>query len=123
MTQPAKDFWARADRKLLESWPKDEAGAPEAAARLDIQWELDSRADITVSFLQSCGIPAFQNGFPRQGPGGLRRPGGGDLGPRLPAGGGPGPAERTFGSSGAGLTVLLPFPTIQSSGGILAWTL
>ena len=62
MTQPAKDFWARADRKLLESWPKDEAGAPEAAARLDIQWELDSRADITVSFLQSCGIPAFQNG-------------------------------------------------------------
>ena len=62
MTQPAKDFWARADRKLLEIWPKDEAGAPEAAARLDIQWELDSRADITVSFLQSCGIPAFQNG-------------------------------------------------------------
>ncbi|MUU12943.1 MAG: hypothetical protein EP146_17235 [Oscillibacter sp.] len=34
----------------------------EPAAKLDIQWELDSQADITVSFLESCGIPAFQNG-------------------------------------------------------------
>ena len=56
MTEPAKDFWARADRDLLDRWPKDEAGAPEPAA------ELDSQADITVSFLESCGIPAFQNG-------------------------------------------------------------
>ena len=62
MTEPAKDFWARADRDLLDRWPKDEAGAPEPAAKLDIQWELDSQADITVSFLESCGIPAFQNG-------------------------------------------------------------
>ena len=60
MTEPAKDFWARADRDLLDRWPKDEAGAPEPAAKLDIQWELDSQADITVSFLESCGIPAFQ---------------------------------------------------------------
>ena len=29
MTEPAKDFWARADRDLLDRWPKDEAGAPE----------------------------------------------------------------------------------------------
>ena len=42
MTEPAKDFWARADRDLLDRWPKDEAGAPEPAAKLD--------------------IPAFQNG-------------------------------------------------------------
>ena len=62
MTEPAKDFWARADRDLLEHWPKDASGAPETAARLDIQWELDSRADLTVSFLESCGIPAFLNG-------------------------------------------------------------
>ena len=62
MAQPAKDFWARADKDLLARWPKDASGAPEKAARLDIQWELDSQADITVSFLQSCGIPAFQNG-------------------------------------------------------------
>ena len=62
MTEPAKDFWARADRDLLDRWPKDEAGAPEPAAKLDIQWELDSQADITVSFLKSCGIPAFLNG-------------------------------------------------------------
>ena len=44
MTEPAKDFWARADRDLLDRWPKDEAGAPEPAAKLDIQWELDSQA-------------------------------------------------------------------------------
>ena len=25
MTEPAKDFWARADRDLLDRWPKDEA--------------------------------------------------------------------------------------------------
>ena len=62
MTEPAKDFWARADRDLLARWPKDDTGAPETAAKLDIQWELDSQADITVSFLESCGIPAFQNG-------------------------------------------------------------
>ena len=62
MTEPAKDFWARADRDLLDRWPKDASGAPEPAAKLDIQWELDSQADITVSFLESCGIPAFQNG-------------------------------------------------------------
>ena len=24
MTEPAKDFWARADRDLLDRWPKDE---------------------------------------------------------------------------------------------------
>ena len=62
MTEPAKDFWARADRNLLARWPKDTSGAPEPAAKLDIQWELDSQADITVSFLESCGIPAFLNG-------------------------------------------------------------
>ena len=55
-------FDQTADRDLLDRWPKDEAGAPEPAAKLDIQWELDSQADITVSFLESCGIPAFQNG-------------------------------------------------------------
>ena len=48
MTEPAKDFWARADRDLLDRWPKDEAGAPEPAAKLDIQWELDSQADIKI---------------------------------------------------------------------------
>ena len=34
MTQPAKDFWAQADRDLLDRWPKDGAGVPEKAARL-----------------------------------------------------------------------------------------
>ena len=35
MTEPAKDFWARADRDLLARWPKDDTGAPETAAKLD----------------------------------------------------------------------------------------
>ena len=62
MAELAKDFWARAGRDLLARWPKDDSGRPEKAVRLDIQWELDSRADLTVSLLRSCGIPAFQNG-------------------------------------------------------------
>ena len=62
MTEPAQDFWARADRDLLKRWPKDEDGQPERAARLDIQWEMDSMADITVSMLESYGIPSFKNG-------------------------------------------------------------
>ena len=62
MTEPAKDFWARADRDLLKRWPKDGSGQPEQAVSLGIQWELGSMADITVSMLESCGIPAFKNG-------------------------------------------------------------
>ena len=62
MTVPAKDFWARADRDLLKRWPKDAEGHPEQAVSLGIQWELDSMADITVSMLESCGIPAFKVG-------------------------------------------------------------
>ena len=56
-----KDFWARA-RNIPDTWPVDEQGNREAAARLSVQWELDSMADITLSLLESCGIPAFQNG-------------------------------------------------------------
>lgn len=62
MTEPARDFWALADRDLLKRWPKDSAGQLEQAARLEIQWEMDSMADITVSMLEGCGIPAFKNG-------------------------------------------------------------
>ena len=62
MTEQAQDFWARADRDLLKRWPKDASGQPERAAKLDIQWEMDSMADITVSMLEGCGIPAFKNG-------------------------------------------------------------
>ena len=62
MTEQARDFWARADRDLLKRWPRDAAGQPERAAKLDLQREMDSMADITVSMLESCGIPAFKNG-------------------------------------------------------------
>jgi len=60
--EQAKDFWARADRDLLAQWPKDASGEPERAVSLGIQWEMDSRADITVSMLEGCGIPALKEG-------------------------------------------------------------
>ena len=56
-----KDFWARA-RNIPDTWPVDEQGNREEAEKLSVQWELDSMADITLSLLESCGIPAFQNG-------------------------------------------------------------
>ncbi len=60
--EQARDFWARADRSLLDRWPKDASGEPERAVSLGIQWEMDSLADITVSMLEGCGIPAFKEG-------------------------------------------------------------
>ena len=59
--EQAQDFWGRSEA-IPADWPRDAAGAPEQAVRLDIQWELDSMADITVSLLASCGIPAFKSG-------------------------------------------------------------
>lgn len=60
--EQAKDFWARADQTLLERWPKDEQGQPREAARLALQSELGGMADITLSMLESYGIPAFKTG-------------------------------------------------------------
>ncbi len=60
--EQARDFWARADRSLLDRWPKDASGEPERAVSLGIQWEMDSMADITVSMLEGYGIPAFKEG-------------------------------------------------------------
>lgn len=62
MDEQAKDFWARSSQGVPENWPKDAGGKPEQAARLAIQWELDSMADITLSLLESFGIPAFKAG-------------------------------------------------------------
>jgi hypothetical protein len=56
------DYWAHAHQSPLENWPTDANGQPEQAAKLAIQWELDSRADITLSMLHSYGIPAFKEG-------------------------------------------------------------
>lgn len=60
--EQAKDFWARADQDLPARWPKRDDGTPEEAARLTLQSELDAMADITLSLLESCGIPAFKTG-------------------------------------------------------------
>ena len=62
MEGQAKDFWARSGPAVPENWPRDEAGNPEQAARLTIQWELGAMADITLSMLESYGIPAFKTG-------------------------------------------------------------
>lgn len=60
--QNDSSFWARQGRDIPENWPCNADGTPEIAAKLDIQWELDSMADITRSMLESFGIPSFQNG-------------------------------------------------------------
>ena len=58
----AKDFWAMADKSLAERWPKEADGQPEKAEKLIWQPELGGMADITLSMLEGCGIPAFKVG-------------------------------------------------------------
>ena len=60
--EQAQDFWALHGRDPLANWPTDDAGQPEQPARLALQSELDSMADITLSMLESYGIPAFKVG-------------------------------------------------------------
>lgn len=62
MAENTKDFWAKAQRGLPDGWPKAPGGEPEQAAKLTLQSELDANADITISMLQSYGIPAFKDG-------------------------------------------------------------
>ena len=59
--QDAKDFWAHSEN-IPADWPTGPDGRPEPAAALAVQWELGSMADITLSFLAGCGIPAFKAG-------------------------------------------------------------
>jgi hypothetical protein len=56
------DFWAMADKDLLDRWPKEADGKPEEAVKLTLQSELDGMADITLSMLAGFGIPAFKVG-------------------------------------------------------------
>lgn len=58
----AKDFWAFGRRHPSDGWPKDASGEPEKAVKLTLRSELNSSADITLSILESCGIPAFKVG-------------------------------------------------------------
>ncbi|MDD3346943.1 hypothetical protein [Oscillibacter sp.] len=59
--EQAKDFWARSEG-IPANWPRTADGTPEPAAHLTVQWELDAMADITLSLLDGCGIPAFKSG-------------------------------------------------------------
>ncbi len=60
--EKAKDFWALHGRDPMANWPKSPDGTPEEPAKLTQQSELDSMADITISMLDSYGIPAFKVG-------------------------------------------------------------
>ena len=60
--EQARDFWAMADRSLLDRWPKGADGQPEKAEKLTWQPELGGMADITISMLEGFGIPAFKVG-------------------------------------------------------------
>ena len=60
--EQARDFWAMADRSLLNRWPKGADGQPEKAEKLTWQPELGGMADILLSMLEGCGIPAFKVG-------------------------------------------------------------
>ena len=60
--EQARDFWAMADRCLLDRWPKGTDGQPEKAEKLTWQPELGGMADILLSMLEGCGIPAFMVG-------------------------------------------------------------
>ena len=60
--EQARDFWAMTDRCLLDRWPKGTDGQPEKAEKLTWQPELGGMADITLSMLEGCGIPAFKVG-------------------------------------------------------------
>ena len=60
--EQARDFWAMADRSLLNRWPKGADGQPEKAEKLTWQPELGRMADILLSMLEGCGIPAFKVG-------------------------------------------------------------
>ena len=58
----AKDFFFFFDKSLEERWPKDDNGQPEKADMLTWQRGLGGMADITLSMLEGCGIPAFKVG-------------------------------------------------------------
>ena len=60
--EQARDFWAMADKSLAERWPKGDDGQPEKAEKLTWQPELGGMADILLSMLEGCGIPAFKVG-------------------------------------------------------------
>lgn len=60
--EQAKDFWTLHGHDPMENWPRDASGTPEQPAKLTLQSELDSMADITLSMLESFGIPAFKVG-------------------------------------------------------------
>ena len=49
--EQARDFWAMADRSLLDRWPKGADGQPEKAEKLTWQPELGGMAYILLSML------------------------------------------------------------------------
>ena len=93
MDEQAKDFWAVAGRDLTEIWPKNADGTPEQAGKLTLQSELGGMADITLSMLEGCGIPAFKVGT--QG-------------------------KVIFGFAGLGVEIFVPASRLEEAKGLLA---
>ena len=58
--------WSFGRKNRLKDWPRLPDGTLEPAARLALQSELDGIADITLSLLESWGIPAFKEGYAGQ---------------------------------------------------------
>ena len=58
--------WSFGRKDQLKDWPRLPDGTLEPAARLALQSELDGIADITLSLLHNCGIPAFKEGYAGQ---------------------------------------------------------
>ena len=73
MTEPAKDFWARADRDLLDRWPKDEAGAPEPAAKLDIERITELEAALNMPLVLHGGSGSGDDNLARCAQGGVAK--------------------------------------------------
>lgn len=62
MEEQNQERWALRHSDVPQDWPKNADGQPEQAAYLTLESELGGMADVTVSMLASCGIPAFKSG-------------------------------------------------------------
>lgn len=56
----AKDYWAQAEKDLLDRWPKGEDGEYESPAFLTDAAEAGGQADLLCQMLRSYGIPVLR---------------------------------------------------------------
>ena len=56
----AKDYWAQAEKDLLDRWPKGEDGEYESPAFLTDAVEAGGEAELLCQMLRSYGIPVLR---------------------------------------------------------------